>query len=234
MREVEERHWWFAGRRQVLLSLVRSELRPGATLLDVGCGTGFFLEGVASHTTAAGLDLSTQAVAFCESRGLSGVRLGGVGSLATVRDRFDAVTFFDVLEHLEDDVGALRRALGVLRPGGRVFLSVPAYQWLWSRHDNAHGHQRRYTAPLLRDRIAEAGFKEVRTGYFNARLFALAVAIRGWQKLTGRGLEADLELPPEPFNRWFRQWFAGESRRIGRPRSTGYPFGLSVFGVGTA
>ena len=234
MREVEERHWWFAGRREVLLALVRSELEPGASLLDVGCGTGFFLEGAAAHVQTAGLDPSLQAVTFCASRGLSSVHLGGVEHLAALQGQFDAITFFDVIEHLPDDIGALRLARSVLRPGGRGFISVPAYQWLWSHHDEAHGHQRRYTAALLRTRLAAAGFRDVRTGFFNARLFPLALAVRGWQKLTGRALEADLEPPPEPVNRWFRGWFAGESHLVGRPGSAGYPFGLSVFGVGTA
>jgi SAM-dependent methyltransferase len=234
MRELEERHWWFAGRREVLLALVRGELQPGARLLDVGCGTGYFLEAAAHSYDVAGLDPSATAVAFCSRRGLAGVRTGGVDLLASLQGPFDAVTFFDVIEHLPDDTAALRLARSVLPPGGRVFVSVPAYRWLWSHHDDVHGHQRRYTAEDLRNRLRNAGFQKIRTGYFNARLLPLAIVVRRWQKLTGHGLEADLALPPDLVNRWFRRCLSGESRRLRRPGSSGYPFGLSVFGVGSA
>lgn len=233
MREVEERHWWFAGRREVLLGLVGTELTEGARLLDVGCGTGFFLEAAAGRYRVSGLDPSQQSVAFCRKRGL-GVVQGGIEVLRDWGPEYDAVVLFDVIEHLADDLAALTLARQVLRPGGRVFVSVPAHRWLWSHHDDAHGHQRRYTRDLLGARMTAAGFHRVRTGYFNARLFPLAVLVRGVQRLTGRGLEADLQPPAEPVNRLFRALFSGEARRLGRPGSMGYPFGLSVFGVGVA
>ena len=234
MRADEEKHWWFVARRRVLLSLVASGIQPGARLLDVGCGTGFFLEAAAEKYAVAGLDPSPQAVGFCLARGLRGVREGGVASLAGMTPDLDAVTFFDVIEHLPDDLGALTLARQVLRPGGRVFVSVPAHQWLWSHHDEAHGHQRRYTSERLRQQLATAGFTNTRTGYFNARLLPLALLIRGFQRMTGRGLEADLQPPPGSVNRLFTRIFAGEAGRLGRPASSGYPFGLSVFGVGVA
>jgi SAM-dependent methyltransferase len=234
MRLDEERHWWFTGRRQVLLALVAADLPEGAHLLDVGCGTGFFLEAAARRYRVSGLDPSPQAVGFCHQRGLSGVREGSVESLADLAPAFDAVTFFDVLEHLPDDVGALTLARKVLRPGGRVVVSVPAYRWLWSHHDDAHGHQRRYTRGVLRERLQAAGFSGLRTGYFNARLFPAAVVIRRFQRITGLGLETDLQPPPKLVNRVLAWIFSGEARRFARLPSSGYPFGLSVFGVGVA
>lgn len=234
MRTHEERHWWFSGRRQVLLALVRAELPERARLLDVGCGTGFFLEAAATRYQVSGLDPSPQAVEFCRDRGLAEVCEGVVGDLGGLTAKYDAVTFFDVLEHLPDDIGALLLARRVLRPGGRVFVSVPAHQWLWSHHDEVHGHQRRYTKSLLRARLTAAGFVPANTGYFNARLFPIALAVRGFQRLTGMGLEADLRPPTLPINRLFTKIFAGEAGRFTQPGSAGYPFGLSVFGVGVA
>lgn len=234
MRRDEDRHWWYVGRRRVLLALVQAELPAGCRLLDVGCGTGAFLEAAAPRYRVAGLDPSPQAVGFCHARGLSGVRQGGVEALAGLAERYDAVTFFDVIEHLDDDVGALQLARSVLTPGGRVIISVPAYRWLWSHHDEINGHRRRYTAGLLSQRLAAAGLREVRVGYFNARLFPAALLVRLGQRLSGRGLEADLRPPAEPVNRVFRHLFGGEARRLSRPGSRGYPFGLSVFGVGAS
>jgi SAM-dependent methyltransferase len=234
MRANEERHWWFSGRRQVLLALVRTELPAGARLLDVGCGTGFFLEAAAARYRVSGLDPSPLAVGFCRARGLTEVREGGADDLGGRTAAYDAVTFFDVIEHLPDDIRALTLAREVLRPGGRVFVSVPAYPWLWSHHDEAHGHQRRYTRDLLRARLTAAGFAQANTGYFNARLFPIALAVRGFQRLTGQGLEADLQPPAGLINRLFARIFAGEAGRLARRGSVGYPFGLSVFGVGVA
>lgn len=232
MREVEERHWWFQGRREVLVRLLGAHLHPSDRVLDVGCGTGFLLEAVAETYRVAGLDPSPQAVAYCTGRGLTGVRVGGVEDLAaTAGGPFDAVTFFDVIEHLPGDVGALSLAREILAPQGLVFVTVPAYQWLWSPQDTTHGHYRRYTRGRLAEAFRNAGLDPVRVGYFNSRLFPLAVLVRLLMKLTGRAHSAELDQPPGPLNGLMRSVFAGEAARVGRPRSNGYPFGLSVFGV---
>lgn len=232
MREVEERHWWFQGRREILVRLLGAHLESGSRLLDVGCGTGFLLEAVADRYRIAGLDLSPQAVAYCIGRGLVGVRQGGFEDLpATLRGSFDAVSFFDVIEHLADDVGALALAREALAPGGLVFVTVPAYQWLWSPQDTCHGHHRRYTVARLAAAFGRAGLEPVRAGYLNARLLPLAIPVRLWMKLTGRAHGPELDQPPGPLNGMMRQVFAGEAGRIGNPDTNGYPFGLSVFGV---
>lgn len=232
MREVEERHWWFQGRREVLIRLLGAHLQPGGKVLDVGCGTGFLLEAVAGTYEVAGLDPSPQAVAYCVGRGLSRVRPGGVEDLPTTPGGpFDAVTFFDVIEHLPDDVGALSLAREAIGPKGLVFVTVPAYQWLWSPQDTTHGHHRRYTRTRLEEAFRNAGLEPVRVGYMNSRLFPLAVPVRLMMKLSGRAHSAELDQPPGPLNGVMRRIFAGEAARIGRPGSSGYPFGLSVFGV---
>ncbi|HSR15502.1 MAG TPA: class I SAM-dependent methyltransferase [Gemmatimonadales bacterium] len=234
MREVEERHWWFRARREVLLSLVRSELEPGARFLDAGCGTGFFLEAARRFFDVTGLDPSPEAIAACARRGLHRTMQGGLEDLPAIGGGFDGAALFDVIEHLDDDVAALQAARGALRPGGRIFVTVPAYSWLWSHHDDIHGHRRRYTRSRLRDLLREAGCQQVRTGYFNARMFPVALAVRGWQRLTGLGRESDLRVPPDLINSLFGRCFAGEASRLGRKGAAGYPFGLSVFAVGTA
>ncbi len=232
MRELEERHWWFQGRLEILLSLVEAHLPAAARLLDVGCGTGLFLDAVRGRATAMGLDPSRDAVEFCHARGLTQVHRGTLDDLPRLGlSALDAVTFFDVLEHLPDDVEALTQVRAVLRPGGVVLATVPAYRWLWSPHDEANQHYRRYTRRRLRGAFERAGYAVVRAGYFNARLFPLAVPVRFWQRFTRRWPDDELDRPPAALNRWFRRILAGEARRIGRIGSSGYPAGLSVFAV---
>ncbi len=231
IRRIENAHWWFRARRELLLGLLERYLEPGARLLDVGCGTGFFLEA-AGRWERFGVDPSEQAVSFCRERGLTGVRLAGVEDLARLDlPPVDAVTFFDVLEHLDDDREALRAARARLRPGGFVFATVPAYRWLWSPHDVRHHHRRRYTAPRLAGTFADAGLEPVHVGYFNARLFPLAVGVRAIQRLTGHSHGDDHDLPAPAVNRLLERTLAGERRRLHRVPTRTYPFGLSVLGV---
>lgn len=231
IRRIENSHWWFRARRRLLLGLLERYLPPGSRLLDVGCGTGFFLEA-AGRWERFGVDPSEQAVAYCRERGLDGVRQAGVEALAALDlPPADAVTFFDVLEHLDDDRAALRAARVRLRPGGWVFATVPAYQWLWSRHDVHHHHRRRYTAGRLAAAFADAGLEPVHVGYFNARLFPVAVGVRAMQRLTGRDHGTDHDLPSPVLNRFLERTFEGEGRRLHRTPTRTYPFGLSVLGV---
>jgi hypothetical protein len=178
------------------------------------------------------MDPAAAAVNFCRSRGLERVRQGTAADLgAGVFPLCDAVCFFDVLEHLEDDAGALRGAAANLAPGGLVLATVPAYQWLWSPHDVWHHHYRRYTAPRLEALLRAAGFSPVQLGYYNSRLFPLAVAKRMFDRLRGPASPELLPLPVEPVNRAFRRVFASERKRLTGPRPRPFRYGLSVMAV---
>ena len=153
---------------------------------------------------------------------------GSTSDLAAVRDRrFAAVTLLDVLEHVEDDVEALRSLLPLLEPRGVVLMTVPALPLLWSSHDERNGHRRRYTRRSLSRLIAAAGMAPLTLSYVNARLFPFALATRLLSRLTGNSSNRELAVPPDPVNRLFETVFAGESRRVSR----GYPVGLSLLAV---
>ena len=130
----------------------------------------------------------------------------------------------DVIEHVDDDAAALRGALGALAPGGFLLVTAPAHPWLWSGHDVANEHRRRYTRATLRGTLARAGLEPTLVSHFNSRLFALALAHRLGHR---RDTSAALRVPPRPVNRLFRTLFGGEARGVER----GYPFGLSLVAI---
>ena len=175
----DERHWWYRGRRRILRAeLDRLELPPGARILDAGSGSGRTLDELATYGSAAGVDLSAAAVAAARARGHEDVRLGALERLPYPAERFDLVTCLDVLEHVPDDVAALREIRRVTRPGGRLLVTVPAYPLLWSAHDERNLHYRRYGWRALRDAAEAAGWEPVRTTHFNTLLLAPAAAVR--------------------------------------------------------
>jgi len=232
--EVEQRHWWFQARREIVLAVADQVLSRGARVLDVGCGTGYVLERLQERYEAFGVDVSPLALDLCRARGLDRVAPGGAHDLSAVAGRrFDGVFLLDVLEHLDDDADALRRLREVLAPGGVVIVTVPAFMFLWSPHDEVNQHRRRYTRDQLRAALVRAGFDVERISYLNAALFPLAAVVR----VTGRLLNArgagGLRVPPEPINRALRWIFAAERHRLaGGPHGKPFPFGVSLIAVG--
>jgi SAM-dependent methyltransferase len=219
---VQDRHWWFVARRGIIASVLQRKLPAGARVLDVGCGTGFVLDALRDRFEVTGLEPEASVRARAHRSIAPLIAPGSAFELEAAGSRpFDAILMLDVLEHIADDVGALRNVLGRLTPGGFLLLTVPAYPMLWSRHDVDHGHQRRYTRSLLRHTVAAAGGDIEHLTNFNARLFPLALLNR----LAG-SYSAGLKLPPPLANRMLTRIFAGEARHLER----GYPVGLSLMG----
>lgn len=160
MFEVEDRHWWFQSRRLIVRALLRAGgVTTPRRILDAGCGTGRnLLDYARLGHEAEGVDFSAEAVAFCRRRGLDAVRQAPLEELPYEDGRFDLVVATDVIEHLSDDHAALAELRRVTAPGGRIAVTVPAYQWLWSAHDESLHHFRRYTDARLRGAIVKAGW----------------------------------------------------------------------------
>jgi SAM-dependent methyltransferase len=156
LTELEDRHWWYRERRQLLARSVAG-LAPGDAL-DVGAAGGGntrVLQGLGWR--AAALEYGAEGAAVCHERGIPVLRADAT-RLPVAPESLDLVTAFDVLEHIEDDKAAAEAVWSVLRPGGTFLVAVPADPKLWSSHDEAVGHVRRYTRPELVDRLAGAGF----------------------------------------------------------------------------
>lgn len=228
---VERTHWWFNARREFIVRLVR-DLVPGpGRVLDVGCGTGYFLEALPPDLEPWGVDMSETAVRMCRERGLVRVHPGTSDDLSRVSgERYDVITLLDVVEHLDDDLGALRNAKALLKPGGSLVVTVPAYRWMWSRHDDLCHHRRRYTRGEVEVLLRSAGLEPDYVTYFNCRLFPLAWAVRSWRKWTRDTTSEEMALPSPGVNSLLRRIFLGEGARLARRGQ--YPFGLSILAVG--
>jgi SAM-dependent methyltransferase len=227
MASVEERHWWFVGRRAIIDRILRSlDLPAEAKILEVGCGTGGNLRLLARYGAVSAMESNDEARALAAARGLSEPRPGRLpDDLPFEGEQFDLVCLFDVLEHVDDDGAAMRALRDRLAPGGRIFITVPAYQWLWSDHDQVHHHKRRYTRRALRKLAQDSGFTVSYGSYFNCFLFPLAVAVRLLRKLLRLGPGDDTALPGRSVNGLLTSIFAAEGYLL--PRFS-LPVGLSI------
>jgi ubiquinone/menaquinone biosynthesis C-methylase UbiE len=179
MAEVAETHWWYVGRRAILADLLRGRVPAGGTAVDVGCGTGEVLHLLAGMgaTTAAGTDLSPDALAVARERG--GRVLRSVAETLPFRSASaDVLVSLEVIEHLDDDVRALREYVRVAKPGATVVVTVPAYAWLFSEHDVRAAHRRRYSRTALQTAVEAAGLEIERTTGYYAFLVPLAAVLR--------------------------------------------------------
>ena len=226
---LEDTHWWFVARRKIIGRLIARWVPAGGTVIDVGCGTGGFLADLQAVYQVRGIDPSPLALDACRARGLSATHAGDATDPSTWGPLpVDAVTLLDVIEHLDDDEAALRAARSAVGTAGHVIVTVPAYQWLWTEHDVANQHRRRYTASRLRRSHQRAGLRPLQIGYFNALLFPLALVQRSMAKL---GLPADpLGAPPKLINRLFDRVFSSEATVVSGTVH-GFPLGLSVYCV---
>ena len=193
-RDLEDHHWWFVARKRifsyVIERLFRDDPRPPAErrVMDLGCGMGNMLEELSRHGRVLGSDVMPDALAHCRERGFDGLFQATGGHLPLADDTLDLVTLFDTLEHIPEERETLQELARVVRPGGHVVFSVPAYQCLYSHQDKVVHHQRRYTASDLKRKLRAAGFEVVRASYINFFLFplilpaVLLIKLKEWLK----------------------------------------------------
>ena len=227
MYRLEDTYWWFVGRHNLLLTFLQAHYpgRNDLTILDIGCGTGAMSAKLAARGTVVSADLSPVALSFCGRRGL-GRQAAADAMRLPFRDRsFDLVVSLDILEHVPDDAAALGEFYRVLKPGGRVIATVPAYRSLWSAHDVALMHYRRYVAQEVRERFEAAGFRIDRLSYAMTLLYPIVWLVR---RLTRRSAQPKVSLVRVPAfaNRLLVALLVLENALVRRVR---LPFGVTVF-----
>jgi SAM-dependent methyltransferase len=228
----EDRHWWYQGRRRVLeRAIARLGLPPRARILDAGCGSGRNMVELAHHGVVTGVELSGTSVQLARERGAGEVLEGSVMDMPFDDASFDLCLSLDVIEHLEDDLGALRELRRVTAPGGALLVTVPAYQWLWSGHDEINHHHRRYNRRTLLAAAEGAGWRVESSAHFNSLLLPVAILLRAMERFRPSTTKSSLDLwvPPAPLNWALRQPLNLEAAVIGRGGSI--PAGLSLLAV---
>ena len=232
MAELDDRHWWYRARRRILAELIRREVRlpADARILEIGCGTGHNLQMLSGFGHVDGLELDDEAAALSEKRLGRGIIRSPLPELDGVSNDYDLIGAFDVIEHIEDDRAALAAIATKLKSGGKFMMTVPAHPWMWTAHDVANHHKRRYSKRSLRALVEGSPMRLEKIGYFNSLLFPVAVAERTVSKLRGKD-DGDVSLPPAPLNRTLEAVFASERYLVGR---LPLPPGLSLFAVASA
>ena len=232
MLDVDEHHWWYRGRRRIIdAELRRLPLPRPAVVLDAGCGSGRTLEQLGPRGSVSGIELNPDAAEVARARGDFDVRIGRLEELPWEAATFDLITCLDVIEHTPDDRLTLRELRRVSKPGGWLLVTVPAYQALWSLHDEANHHFRRYARKTLRAASTEAGWSVQRMTSFNSLLLAPAAAVRIAQRRrrTSAGYTPELKLGPSWLNGMLERPMQAEARWLTRGRTL--PAGLSLLAV---
>jgi len=233
MFRLEDFYWWFTGRRRLVEEILtcykaaRKEDAPPIRILDVGCGTGANLAMFSKHGEALGVDVSAMAVELCRRERKLDARVAPVEHLPFPDAHFDVITALDVLEHVDNDLIALAELRRVAHPDALFIVTVPAYNFLWSEHDEALQHRRRYMATGLRRRLTAAGFDVMRTSYYVSTLFFPILLARIFQGLfrTREEPKTSLQILPP----WLNSIFAAtlDFERV-LMNVINLPFGTSI------
>lgn len=232
--ELEQRHWWFQARRHIVGAMIERYAVDGKRrrlrICDLGCGTGGNLAALAEKHDVAGIEYSPQALAYAKRRLGDRVQSGHLpDDVDLPAESFDVVLLTDVLEHVEDHAGSARTALNLLKAGGIVVATVPAYEWLYSPRDQRHHHFRRYGKRQFRALWIQPNAEIVVLSYYNSLLFPPAAAVRLANKwMPRRATIHDLAMPPRLLNSWLAALMQSESHQLGR---VPLPFGLSLIAV---
>lgn len=217
-------HWWYTARRDILADFLAREghLPRDARILEIGCGTGHNLPMLAAFGTVDAIEIDPAAREIASARLGKPVGAAPLPDLTGVeRGSYDLVAVLDVVEHIAADVAALKAMAACLKPGGKILITVPAHQWMWSAHDVVNHHHRRYSKASLAAAIRAAGLEPRKLGYFNSLLFPLAAASRLAGRLTGKD-DSDDSPPPRLLNTLFEAIFRLERHLVGRvPLSPG-------------
>lgn len=234
MRALEEKHWWYLGRREIIISYISDLNLPAeASILEVGCGTGGNLKMLSQFGSVVAIEMNDAAIKYASSSnsGYAKIYPGWLpDNIKNINGKFDLICLFDVLEHISKDAEALSILNKFLSPKGVIIITVPAYQWLWSMHDIQHQHHRRYTMKSLELIATNENLVMNKSSYFNMLLFPIAAAVRLTSILLRQKSYKISKMPNIIINSILFNIFKFESTLI---KSHKLPAGLSIIAAFT-
>ena len=227
---VEDKHWWFVARRQIIEQLItKLKLPKNAQILEAGCGTGGNLRMLSRHGEISAMELDEIACKLANQRQITHVKRGSLPDNIPFTSLYDLILILDVIEHLDDDLSALKALYSKLKPGSFLLITVPAYNFLWSEHDEINHHKRRYRLNHLKKLVNKAGFQISLGSYFNTFLFPLVLMVRSLEKILPKQnknqISSDLALPSKPINKFLKWLFKSEIYFLDKFT---LPFGVSI------
>ncbi|MBB1361928.1 class I SAM-dependent methyltransferase [Shewanella sp. SR44-4] len=228
MATLEDEHWWFVARRKIIAALINRyiELPIKAKVLEAGCGTGGNLALLKRYGQLSAFEYDEPARLAAKAKSGIDVQVGALPDCLPFQDEsFDLICMLDVLEHISDDTRSLEALSHLLTANGHILVTVPAYPWLWSKHDEIHHHHRRYNEEVLLKVASEAGLKVEHVFHFNMLLFPIAILFRIGKWLLN-SKKADDEIPSPWMNILLREIFSLEQHMVGKKFSM--PFGLTL------
>jgi len=225
----EPSYWWYQARADIVTEVFARNFQPGLEMLNIGCGTGLLSERFSQFGLVTSIDFSREALGFCAQKRMDFSAQADGASLPFQDSSFDICLAFDVLEHIRNDRQAVSEIRRVLKPGGSALITVPAFQWLWSRWDITE-HFRRYTRGQVKSILGEHGFEIAILTYFNFFLSPIAIVQRMNERYFSRETDPEKFLPaiPVTVNQIFYKVFSSEKNLIGR---VNFPFGISVLAL---
>ncbi len=234
MYRFEDTYWWFQGRKSIIFSILDKYMSPdsmkGEKAVDLGCGTGLILSELNSYTLTTGVDFSLLALSFCKKRGIKDLVCADVSTLPFKDNSFDLIFALDLLEHIPDDYALMREIHRICRPGGKVMTTVPAYQYLWSEHDEALHHSRRYSKRQFRELITSTGFTPLKLSFCISFMFLPILLFRILQKTLkpNKKPKTHLIVLPNAINQLLIKLLEVEAWIV---RRVNIPFGVSLLSL---
>ena len=224
---VQTFHWWFVVRRKLLRSILSSlDLPHGCLAVDVGCGAGSNLTVLEfAGFNVIGLDRSFYALSLAQKKQKFPLLNGDVNNLPIRGGSIGLIVAMDILEHLDNDTTSIRTFYEALKEEGTLILTVPAFKFLWGIQDEVTGHKRRYSRREVVNKLQEAGFRVIKSSYFNFLLFFPILIVRRMIYLLGVKIESENEVNLPLINFVLKTIFSFEAYIL---KYLSFPFGVSV------
>ena len=235
MFEVENSHWWFQAKKEIIINLIKSRILPNfnhnINIADIGCGVGLLLNSLSEIGKVTGIDFSKQAIDFCRESFPGELIQTDCSKPMKINNKFDLVIASELVEHIQDEMVIMNNIYNLLNPNGYAIITVPAFQFLWSQHDVNNMHYRRYELDRLKNLILSTNFKIEYISYYNFFLFIPAFIVRIVKNIFGIDKKGIMELstPPSIINKIMYNIFKSEFKYISKRKC--FPFGLSLIAI---